>query len=199
MHQLDADHEAQAADVADVREAAGQSRMRSRRCAPIGRRSQSARVRATAIVASEAAIATGLPPNVEACAPGVQFMISARAMMALNGRPLAIPLADGENIGRDHVKCSAAHILPVRPMPDWTSSKTSRMPCFLARQLQLPEKILGRNNVAAFALDRFDHDSRHFFGRKTVRNSSSSMVGPRRRHDLPRHAGGTAVRIGNWA
>ena len=26
-------------------------------------------------------------------------------------------------------KCSAANILPVRPMPDCTSSKISRMPC----------------------------------------------------------------------
>ena len=36
---------------------------------------------------------TGLPPNVDACAPGFQSMTLAFAMMALSGMPEAIPFA----------------------------------------------------------------------------------------------------------
>src|SRR3989344_6329060 len=45
------------------------------------------------MVASDAATATGFPPKVEACAPGGQFIRSARAMQTPSGRPEAIPLA----------------------------------------------------------------------------------------------------------
>ena len=79
------------------------------------------------MVASAAATATGLPPKVEACAPGAQSMMSARAIIALNGSPLAMPFAVVKMSGATP-KCSAAHILPVRPMPHCTSSKISRMP-----------------------------------------------------------------------
>ena len=44
-------------------------------------------------VASEAAMHTGFPPKVEACAPRVQSITSARAIIALNGIPEAIPFA----------------------------------------------------------------------------------------------------------
>ncbi len=47
----------------------------------------------SAMVASAAAQATGLPPKVEACAPGGQVIRSARATVAPSGRPLAMPLA----------------------------------------------------------------------------------------------------------
>ena len=79
------------------------------------------------MVASAAAMQTGLPPNVEACEPGTQSMISAFAMMMPSGMPLAIPLAMQTMSGSTPV-CSMAHHLPVRPAPDCTSSATSRMP-----------------------------------------------------------------------
>ena len=45
------------------------------------------------MVASDAAMATGLPPKVEACAPGFQFITSAFAITALSGMPEAMPFA----------------------------------------------------------------------------------------------------------
>jgi len=81
-----------------------------------------------AIVASAAAHDTGLPPNVEPWDPNSQFMRSSRAIIAPSGMPLAIPLPESTMSGSTP-KCSIAHILPVRPMPLWTSSATSRMPC----------------------------------------------------------------------
>ena len=45
------------------------------------------------MVASAAAMATGFPPNVEACAPGFQSITSAFAITALSGIPDAIPFA----------------------------------------------------------------------------------------------------------
>ena len=81
----------------------------------------------SSIVVSAAAQETGLPPNVEACAPGAHCIISARATVAPSGIPLAMPLATAKMSGTTS-KCSAAHIFPVRPMPDCTSSRTSRIP-----------------------------------------------------------------------
>ena len=80
-----------------------------------------------AMVTSAAAHETGLPPKVEAWAPGGQVIRSARATVAPKGMPLAIPLARAITSGTAS-KCSAAHILPVRPMPDCTSSKIRRIP-----------------------------------------------------------------------
>src|SRR5206468_4187835 len=78
-----------------------------------------------------AAHATGFPPKVEACAPGGQLITSARAMVAESGIPLAMPFATARMSG-DALKCSAAHIFPVRPIPDCTSSNTSSIPKRLA-------------------------------------------------------------------
>ena len=93
----------------------------NRACGPSGarpcaRRSPPVPSSSSAMVASAAAQATGLPPNVEACAPGGQVIRSARATVAPSGMPLAIPLATARMSGTTS-KCSAAHILPVRPMP----------------------------------------------------------------------------------
>jgi hypothetical protein len=59
---------------------------------------------------------TGLPPKVLAWLPGGQSITSARAMMAPNGIPLAIPLARQMMSGTTP-QCSTANIFPVRPMP----------------------------------------------------------------------------------
>ena len=79
------------------------------------------------MVASAAAIETGLPPKVEACEPGTQSMISARLMQTPSGMPLAMPLAM-QTMSGSTPECSMAHHLPVRPAPHCTSSTTSRMP-----------------------------------------------------------------------
>ena len=74
-----------------------------------------------------AAIATGLPAIVEPWLPAGQVMTSRLAIIAPSGMPEAIPFATSRMSGTTPV-CSAANIFPVRPIPDWTSSKTSRMP-----------------------------------------------------------------------
>ena len=96
----------------------------------------------SAIVASAAAQHTGLPPNVEACAPGGQVIRSARATVAPSGIPLAIPLATAR-ISGTAPKCSAAHILPVRPIPDCTSSKIRRIPFWLATRASSSKNFFG--------------------------------------------------------
>ena len=82
------------------------------------------------MVASAAAIETGLPPKVEAWEPGTQSIISALVMQMPSGMPLAMPLAM-QTISGSTPECSMAHHLPVRPAPHCTSSTTSRMPCRL--------------------------------------------------------------------
>ena len=72
------------------------------------------------IVVSAAAMETGLPPKVEACAPGGQF-ISSAVRWWRTGMPLAMPLAECDMSGNT-LKCSDANMRPVRPMPLWTSS-----------------------------------------------------------------------------
>ncbi len=78
-------------------------------------------------VTSAAAQHTGLPPKVEPCAPLSHFMMLSRAMIAPSGMPLASPFAVSRMSGSTPSH-SHANILPVRPIPHWISSNTSRMP-----------------------------------------------------------------------
>jgi hypothetical protein len=71
-----------------------------------------------------------LPPKVLACVPGGQSITSARAQQTPSGMPEAMPLAVARMSGSTP-KCSMPNIFPVRPIPDCTSSVTSRMPCFV--------------------------------------------------------------------
>ena len=80
------------------------------------------------IVASAAAAQTGLPANVDPCAPAGQVHSDARPMKAPIGMPDAMPFATVTMSGSTPA-ASIAHQLPVRPMPDWISSAMSRMPC----------------------------------------------------------------------
>ncbi len=105
----------------------GQSRSRSRMWPPTSAAFAINSLSRSSMVASAAATATGFPPKVDACEPGGQSMMSARAIMALSGSPLAMPFALVKISGATP-KCSADHILPVRPMPHCTSSKMSRIP-----------------------------------------------------------------------
>jgi hypothetical protein len=96
----------------------------------------------SSIVARAAAHDTGLPPYVEPCDPNSQFMRSSRAIIAPSGMPLAIPFPESRMSGSTP-KCSIAHILPVRPIPDWTSSATSMMPCSSHTSRRYPSQPSG--------------------------------------------------------
>ena len=84
-------------------------------------------------VAIDAAQATGLPPKVDAWLPLGQSITEARATIAPKGKPLAIPLAR-QTMSPATPQCSEANILPVRPIPLCTSSKTSKTPCSSQRR-----------------------------------------------------------------
>src|SRR5579862_8025279 len=109
----------------------GHSRRRSIIYAPTLREFSISSFSSNSSVTRPAAHATGLPPKVDACAPGGQLISSARAMVAPSGSPLAIPLATARISGAA-LKCSDAHSLPERPIPDCTSSKMSSIPKRLA-------------------------------------------------------------------
>ena len=115
------------------------------------------------MVASDAAMQTGLPPKVEACAPGFQFITFARAMMALSGMPEAIPFAV-QMMSGSIPAWSDAHHLPVRPMPDCTSSATSMMPCLRQMRCETLQEFRRRGQVAAFTLNRLDENCGDFVG-----------------------------------
>ena len=91
-------------------------------------------------------------------------MRSARAIIAPSGMPDAMPLAVATMSGWTP-QCSIAHILPVRPAPDWTSSATSRMPLSIADAAQAREEVVVGYDVAALALDRLDDDRGDLVGR----------------------------------
>ena len=116
------------------------------------------------MVARAAAMATGFPPKVEACEPGTQSMISARVMSAQSGRPLAMPLATVIMSGATP-ECSMAHHLPVRPMPDCTSSTTSRMPCLSQMRRSSCRKTAGAGQYPPSPWMASTTMAAHSFGR----------------------------------
>ena len=71
-------------------------------------------------------------------------------------------------------ECSIANIFPVRPMPDCTSSTTSRMPCFVVSSRSRCRNASGGDDVAALALDRLDDDGRDFVGRDEVHEAADA-------------------------
>ncbi len=94
------------------------------------------------MVASAAAIETGFPPNVEACEPGAQSIISARVMHTPSGMPLAMPFAM-QTMSGSTPDSSMAHHFPVRPQPHCTSSTTSKMPCLSQMARSSRKKFAG--------------------------------------------------------
>ena len=117
------------------------------------------------MVASAAAIETGLPPKVEACEPGTQSMISARRHADAQRH------AAGNALGHaDHVRLHAG-VLDGPPL-----ARAARAALHLVHHqqnavavadgAQLAQKVVRRHHVAAFALDRLDEDRRHFFRRQ---------------------------------
>ena len=82
----------------------------------------------TSMVASAAALVTGLPPKVERDSPLTLSAISGRVMVPPMGTPLAMPLAKVMTSGSTS-HCSMPNILPpVRPQPVCTSSQMNRPP-----------------------------------------------------------------------
>ena len=77
--------------------------------------------------------------------------------IADSGRPLAMALARTTTSGTIPA-CSNAHIRPVRPKPDWTSSAMSRMPCSSQNARSSAQEGRRRRVEAALALDRLDED-----------------------------------------
>ena len=116
------------------------------------------------MVANEAATQTGLPPNVEACEPGFQSMISARATVAPKGMPLAMPFArvmmSGsrvEVLGREHSSGAAHSGL------HFVENEQNLVLC--CESLQFVDEFSRRDNVSAFTLDRFEKNGSDLFGR----------------------------------
>ena len=70
------------------------------------------------------------------------LMISSVEMVALMGMPPAMALPQFMTSGTTP-KFSLANILPVRPQPDWISSKMSRMPYLSQRSRTPSTKDLG--------------------------------------------------------
>ena len=116
-------------------------------------------------MASAAAIATGLPPKVDACEPGTQSMISARDIITPSGMPEAMPLARADNVGLN------AGVLDRPPL---SSAAYARLHFIRDQQNAVPIANLAQllhedrrsHNITAFALDRLDEDRRHFLRRK---------------------------------
>ena len=106
---------------------------------------------------------TGLPPNVDACAPGFQSITLARAIIALSGMPEAMPLARANDVRLDSsvfagppLSCAAHSRLHfVRDEQDSVLA---------ADALQTLQELCRRGQVAALALNRLDENSGDFFG-----------------------------------
>ncbi len=62
------------------------------------------------MVASAAAHATGLPPNVLACDPGGHVMMSARAVVTPSGKSGRDALGDGDDVGLDGEMLDRKHL-----------------------------------------------------------------------------------------
>ena len=163
LHQLERDHGAEAAHVAD----AGEAVLLGERVEPVHqplaellgaleqlllRRSRRARRRR--------------PRRRSGCRhrcrrgrrAARESITSARPMTAESGKPPARLFAVVMISGATPL-CSIANILPVRAMPDCTSSETSMILCSSQILRSACRKSLRRDIEAAFALHRLDHDA----------------------------------------
>src|SRR5713101_5220975 len=95
------------------------------------------------MVADPAEQHKGLPPKVLECSPTFsEDMISLVDKVAPIGSPPARPLAT-VIISGVTFQCSPAHIFPVRPNPDWISSKISSEPLSVQSSLSCGRKESG--------------------------------------------------------
>ena len=163
-HEFDSDHQALAANVADdfvlrLRQSAVCFMMNSPMRAALAMYFSSSKP----IVASEAAMQTGLPPNVEACAPGFQSITLPRAIIALSGMPDAIPFAV-QMISGSIPACSDSPPFAGAAHAGLHFVRDEQYSVFAADALQALQEFRRRRQIAAFALNRLDEDSGDFFG-----------------------------------
>ena len=121
----------------------------------------------SSIVASAAAQLTGLPPNVEACAPGGQVITSARATGDAERQTGGDALRDRDDVGVEAEVLARKHA--ARPAHARLHLVDDEQDAVLARELAEPlVEFHRRHDVAALALDRLDDDGGHFVGRDQV-------------------------------
>ena len=117
----------------------------------------SAPSRTRSMTARPTAHASGLPPNVEPCDPGVSTpRMSQSATTADSGTmppPSALPRM---YMSGTTPSWSQANSLPVRPKPDCTSSAIKQDVVRAAQVAQAGEETVGRDDHAGLALDRLD-------------------------------------------
>ena len=122
------------------------------------------------------------------CAPTGQSMTSSRAIVTPIGSPDAIPFAATMMSGWTPA-CSMANILPVRPMPDCTSSTTKQHAVLRGYRGEALKELRRGDDVPAFPLYRLDDDRRDLVGRHEVREDLILDV----REALARAARGIAL------
>ena len=108
---------------------------------------------------------TGLPPKVLACEPGTQFMISALRHADAERHAGRDAFGDADDVGLD------AGVLDGPPLSgsadaglDLVGDEQDAVP--VADAADLLEEVVGRDDVAAFALDGLEDDGGDFFGRE---------------------------------
>ena len=163
LDQLDRDHQAEAAHVADGRVAGLQRAQPGEELL-----AALARVGDEALVLDdvEGGVGRGTGHDVAAVRAAVGARVASgssarcRARIPDSGSPDAMPLAMTRMSGSTS-QCRTANISPVRPKPVWTSSAISRMPCCRVISRSRGRNPGRRHDVAALAEDRFDDDRRH--------------------------------------
>ena len=125
-------------------------------------------------MASAAATQTGLPPNVEACAPGGQSITWIRAIVAESGMPGRDALGDAHDVGlQSGVIASPPFSGASHAALHFVGDEKNAVAA--ADALQFLQKFRRRRNVSAFALNRFDDDCGDFRGSTMLLKSSRSI------------------------
>ena len=180
VDELDREHRAEPADVADLRQRSCQARMRARIVSPIAaERSTSPSSSITSRTARAAACATGLPTYVPPTPPVAGRVHDLRlAEHAREREPVAIDFATVIRSGSTP-KCSIAKNRPVRAKPLCTSSQTRTIPCSSQIARSPCDELLGRGDEAALALHRLEDDRGDVLGGDERRERASSAAAPR--------------------
>ncbi len=178
-----------------------------RRCLPISSRKRPSRCSPTVaafatrppssslIVADAAAQATGLPPKVLACAPGVQSMTLGAGRGDAERQPGGDALGNRDDVRLQPEVLRGEHLAgaPHARLHFVDDQQDAVLPGQLAQALVELDR---RDDVAAFALDRLDDDRRHFVRRDEVHEQPLLDPGDRLGGDLRRRdAGGGAIDV----
>ena len=117
----------------------------------------------TPMVASEAAMATGLPPKVDACAPGFQSITSALRDHRAQRHPGRNSFRHADDI---RLNSSVIHGPPFSRAPHARLHfvRNQQNSVLAAQAFQALQKLRRRRNVSAFSLNWLDEDCGNFFG-----------------------------------